>query len=138
VRERQGKLDEALRVRRKIFTLRPAAPAELLRMAGIETSLGQTDAAIDSLESMRAMQGPAFSYDLQLGVLYQVTGKYDSAKQALDRVGPSSPGYPVALYKRAQISSILHEADRDTRIEMAREHSNAMTEQWMENNPAFE
>jgi tetratricopeptide (TPR) repeat protein len=135
IRARQGRMEEALRVRRRIFTLRPPAPAELLQMAGMETSLGQTAAAIDSLEQMRAMEGPKFAYDLQLGVLYQAEGRLDAAKQALDRVPAASPAYPMALYKRAQISVMLGEPDRQARVEMAREHANAAIEKMIESDP---
>ena len=38
------------------------------------------------------------------------------ARDALDRVPPSHPGYPMALFKRAQVSVLLNEPDRAARI----------------------
>ena len=38
------------------------------------------------------------------------------AKESLDRVAPSHPAYPMALFKRAQVSVLLHEPDQAARI----------------------
>lgn len=93
----------------------------------MEMSLGQTAAAIDSFEKMRILQGAGFKHDTELGVLYLASGRMDDARAALDRVPPSDPMYAMALFKRAQVSVLLHEPDATARIAAARTHANAMT-----------
>jgi len=60
-------------------------------------------------------------------VLYLADGKLIEARDALDRVPPSSPAAPMALFKRAQVSVLLHEPDAPQRIDAARTHANAIT-----------
>ena len=50
-------------------------------------------------------------HDLELGVLYLADRQFEKARDALDRVPSTSPGYPMALFKRAQVSVLLHEPD---------------------------
>ena len=127
VRERQQRLDEAVRLRQKIYSMRTPTPPELLRLGAMAMSLGDTAVAIEAFEKARAAQGPAFGNDVELGVLYLAAGRLPDARDALDRVHPSHPAYPMALFKRAQVSVLLHEADAPARIEGARKHANAMT-----------
>ena len=54
-------------------------------------------------------QGSAFGRDLELGVLYLSGRQFDESRAALDRVKPSHPDYPMALFKRAQVSVLLIE-----------------------------
>ena len=88
---------------------------------------GQTDAAIAAFDRARALQPAAFKNDLELGVLYLASRRYADARDALDRVAPSHPGYPMALFKRAQVSVLLNEPDRAERIARAREKADATT-----------
>ncbi|MEO8033309.1 MAG: sulfatase-like hydrolase/transferase [Acidobacteriota bacterium] len=120
VRERQGRIAEALALRRRMYTMRTASPSELAHLAEMAMSLGQTDAAIGALEQMRSLQGPKFSNDLELGVLYLAGQRLAEARDALDRVPPSHPNVAMALFKRAQVSVLLREADAGARIEAAR------------------
>jgi hypothetical protein len=53
--------------------------------------------------------------------------KLDDARTALDRVPPSHPGYAMALFKRAQVSVLLHEPEASARIAAARANENATT-----------
>jgi len=125
--ERQGQIDGAIRLRQKLYTLRSPTAAELSRLGAMQMALGQTAAAIDSFEKARALEGAAFKHDTELGVLYLASQRFDDARTALDRVAPSNPSYPMALFKRAQVSVLLHEPDAPSRIAAARAHADATT-----------
>ena len=71
--------------------------------------------------------GVAFRHDLELGVLYLAERRFAEARDALDRVPSSHPGYPMALFKRAQVSVLLGEPDQAARIEAARRRADATT-----------
>ena len=127
IREKQGRFAEALTLRRKIYTMRDAAPAELAQMGELAMSLGQTALAIDSFEKARGLQGARFRRDLELGVLYLSAGRLEEARDAMDRVPAGHPGYAMALFKRAQVSVLLGEPDKDARIARARERADSTT-----------
>ena len=88
---------------------------------------GQTAVATDAFERARAAEGRAFKHDLELGVLYLASRRLQDARAALDRVPSSSPDYPMALFKRAQVSALLGEPDLAARIAAARQHADATT-----------
>ncbi len=90
-------------------------------------SVRQTPLAIESFENARSLQGSAFEHDLELGVLYLDARRFTDARDALDRVPASDPEYPMALFKRAQVSVLLNEADRADRIARARQHADGTT-----------
>lgn len=127
IRERQGRLEDAVRLRQKICSMRTASHAELVHLGELEMAVGQTAAAIESFEKARNAQGTGFDHDLELGVLYLAAGRLEDARTALDRIPPSHPGYPMALFKRAQVSVLLHEPDQASRIELARRNADATT-----------
>jgi tetratricopeptide (TPR) repeat protein len=137
VRERQGRLDDAIRLRQKVYTLRSPTGAELTRLAEMEMALGQTTPAIESFEKARAAEGAAFKHDTELGVLYLASQRFADARTALDRVQPDDPAYPMALFKRAQVSVLLGEADSAARIAAAREHANELTRPLIERERLF-
>lgn len=137
IRERQGRFDEAVRLRGKIYTLRAPSGSELLRMGQLQMNLGQTDEAIATLEKARGMQGDAFRNHLELGVLYLASGKLVEARDALDRVARTDPGYAMALFKRAQVSVLLREGDTAARIALARQHADATTRELIERERLF-
>jgi len=56
-------------------------------------------------------------------VLYLAASRLTEARDALDRVSTKSPAYPMAAFKRAQVSVLLHEPDAPSRIARAREHA---------------
>ena len=72
---------------------------------------GATDPAIGAFERARALDPRGFRRDLDLGVLYLAARRFAEAREALDRVPASDPRYPLALFKRAQVSVLLHEPD---------------------------
>ena len=84
-------------------------------------AVGQTAVAIDAFEKAHS------NHDLELGVLYLAAGRLQDAREALDRVPQSSPDYPMATFKRAQVSVLLHEPDASTHIDNARQHADGTT-----------
>ncbi len=127
VRERQGRVPEAIELRQKVYGLRAPSAAELVRLGELAMSAEQTPLAIESFERARGLQGAGFGHDLELGVLYLAARRFGDARDALDRVAPSHPAYAMALFKRAQVSVLLHEPDQASRIARARAGADATT-----------
>ena len=127
IRERQGRIAEAVDLRQQIYAKRNATAAELLRFGEMAMELGQTPVAIDAFEKARALAGTAFRHHLELGVLYLAERRFDEARDALDRIPPNDPKYPMAAFKRAQVSVLLREPDSAARIATAREHADDVT-----------
>ena len=127
LRERQGRAAAALALWRRVFALRPASPRELAHTGELAMTAGQTESAIQAFEAARTAQGASFAHDLELGVLYLAAQRFTDARDALDRIPPSHPGYPMVLFKRAQVSVLLHEPDQKRRIELARQRADATT-----------
>jgi arylsulfatase A-like enzyme/Tfp pilus assembly protein PilF len=138
IRERQGRPADALDLRQKIAALRTPSAAELIHVGGLAMSDQRTDEAIDAYERARAQQGSAFTHDLELGVLYLAARRFEQARDALDRVPPTNREYPMALFKRAQVSVLLKEPDSGTRIETARKHADATTRELIARERLFE
>jgi choline-sulfatase len=127
LRERQGRVEDAIALRQRVYALRDPTPAELVQLGRLSMSVGKTDTALSAFEQARTRQGAAFAHDLELGVLYLAARRLPEARDALDRVRPQDPGYPMALFKRAQVSVLLDEPDQRERIARAREHADATT-----------
>ncbi len=127
VREKQGRFADAIALRQRIETLRPSTVADALRLGRLAMAAQQTPLAIESFERARTLEGRAFARDLELGVLYLAARRFADARDALDRVPPSHPEYPMALFKRAQVSMLLKEPDSAARIAAARRHADATT-----------
>ncbi len=121
VRERQGRIEDAIRLRQQIYRQRTPSSGELVQLGRMAMEAGQTAVAIDAFEKAHS------DHDLELGVLYLAAGRLPEARDALDRVPPSDPGYPMALFKRAQVSVLLHESDAPARIAAARAHATPLT-----------
>jgi choline-sulfatase len=101
-------------------------------------NVGQTAVALTAFERARKLQGREFGNDLELGVLYLAARRYEDAKSALDRVPSSHPGYPMALFKRAQVSVLLDEPDKLERIDAARRTADATTKPLIERERLFQ
>jgi len=127
LRVKQNRLDDAIALRQKIYSVRDATPAELVDFGELAMGAGRTPVAIAAFEQARAVQGAAFAHDLELGVLYLANRQFDQARTALDRVPASDPNYPMALFKRAQVSVLLHEPDAPARIALAKQKADATT-----------
>lgn len=127
IREREGRIPEAIAVWQEVHALRTPRAVELLKLGQLAMAVEDTPLAIRSFESARELQGGDFRNDLELGVLYLAARRFEEARTALDRVAPSHPAYPMALFKRAQVSVLLKEPDQAARIEAARRGANATT-----------
>ncbi|MDQ6801126.1 MAG: sulfatase-like hydrolase/transferase [Acidobacteriota bacterium] len=121
VRERQGRIEDAIRLRQQIYRQRTPSAGELVQLGKMAMYAGQTAAAIDAFEKAHS------DHDLELGVLYLAAGRLPEARETLDRVPVSDPGYAMALFKRAQVSVLLREPDAHARIEAARAHATPLT-----------
>jgi tetratricopeptide (TPR) repeat protein len=127
VRQRQGRPAEAAALLERVIELRPEPVAELVALGGLRMEMAQTGAAIAAFERARGLQGDGFGHHLELGVLYLAAGRPPDARDALDRVPPEHPGHAMALFKRAQVSVLLGEADRGERIRAAWRTADAIT-----------
>jgi len=121
IRERQGQLVDAIQLRQRIYNQRPPSPRELVQLGEMAMAVGLTAVAIDAFEKAHS------DHELELGVLYLAAGRLQEARDALDRIAPSDPRYAMALFKRAQVSVLLHEPDAPARIEAARQRADATT-----------
>jgi choline-sulfatase len=138
VRERQGRAADAIALRQRIYQLRTPSPAELVQLGRLAMSERQTGPAIEAFEAARTRDPRAFSQDLELGVLYLDARRLSDAAAALDRVPSTSRDYPMALFKRAQVSVLLNEPDREARIEAARRRADTTTRPLIEREKLFE
>ncbi len=137
VREREQRFEEAIRLREKVYSMRSPSGAELARLGELQMAAGKTTPAIASFERARAALGNAFQHHLELGVLYLAVRRFPEARDSLDRVPATHPGYSMALFKRAQVSVLLGESDRRRRIEAARANADATTKELIENERLF-
>jgi len=127
VRERQGRVADAVALWQRVYALRAPSAAELEHLGEMAMNAGETPVAIDVFERARVAQGAAFRHHLELGVLYVDARRFEDARSELDQVGANDPNYAVALFKRAQVSVLLHETDAPARIAAARAHETPLT-----------
>ena len=90
---------------------------------------GDTRAAISAFEQASEILDRRFRLNLELGVLYLADRQYSKAAMSLDKVSRSHPAYPMALFKRAQVSVLLREADSEARVRQAWQHADNTTRQ---------
>ena len=137
IRERQGRLADAVALRQQIYRLRTPSASELVRLGQLAMSAQETQPAIAAFEAARAKAPAAFKHWLELGVLYLSARRAEDAAAALDKVPPSSPDYAMALFKRAQASVLMGEPDQSARIDAARRHADATTKPLIERERLF-
>ena len=137
LRAAQEDWPEALALRQKINGLRTPSADDLLAVGDLGMEVGQTKVATAAFEGARAIQGAAFTHDLELGVLYLSAHRFADARIALDRVPSSSPDYAMALFKRAQVSVLLREPDAPARIAAAKKEADAITRPLIEREKLF-
>jgi arylsulfatase A-like enzyme/Tfp pilus assembly protein PilF len=131
VRERQQRIPEAIALRQRAYSMRTPTAAELAHLGELQMAAGDTSGAIASFEDAGT------GHELELGVLYLAAGRYAEARDTLDRVPPSTDGYPMALFKRAQVAVLLHEPDAKARIDAARGRATPMTRALIERERLF-
>lgn len=128
---------EAVPVLEAIVAREPNRVAAVEGLARLRMQMQDTPGATRLFEQLRTLQGAEFGHALELGVLYQAAGRFADAARQLDAVAPSHPGYPMALFKRAQVSVLLNEPDRAARIAAARRHADATTRVLIERERLF-
>ncbi|MDQ3171334.1 MAG: sulfatase-like hydrolase/transferase [Acidobacteriota bacterium] len=129
--------ERALGMLEQLVTDMPDRLAAWETLGPLAMRAGRTATAIAAFERTRALSGTAFRHDLELGVLYLSARRMQDARQALDRVPASHPEYPMALFKRAQVSVLLNEPDRAARIALARQRADATTRPLIANERFF-
>jgi choline-sulfatase len=137
LRERQERMEDAVALRQRVYALRAPTAVELTALGEMQMGLGRTGPAIDAFERARALAPNRFANDFELGLLYLDARRFTDARDALDRVAPSHLEYPTALFKRAQVSVLLNEPDRQARIQRARQHADATTRPLIERERLF-
>jgi len=127
IRFGQGRFDEAARLLARVATLQPDSAAIRERLGEARMAAGETQAAIAAFEAARDFDAEAFDRHLELGVLYLAAHNLELAVRELESVPPTHPGYPMALFKRAQVSVLRGEPDREERVRLAYRHANTTT-----------
>jgi len=122
----------------RIHALRAPHPGERARVGLLAMDAENTPLALQAFEDERAREPAAFTNNLELGVLYLSARRFEDARDALDRVSPRHPAYPMALFKRAQVSVLLKEPDQTARIETAKRHADAVTRPLIERERLFQ
>jgi len=137
VRVRQGRREEAVALLERAVARTGAPTAELLRLGELRMEGGETAPAIAALERARALDPESFPAHLELGVLYLAAGRLPEARDSLDRALAASPGDAMALFKRAQVSVLLAEPDKQTRVRRARDGADETTHPLVEREALF-
>ena len=137
VRARQGRRAEAVALLERVVGRKADSPAELLRLGELHMEGGETAAAIAAFERARALAPARFGADLELGVLYLAARRLEDARVALDRVLAATPDHPMALFKRAQVSVLIGEPDRQARARRALAAADAETRPLVEREALF-
>ena len=137
IRQRQGRIDDATFLLERAVTA-GAGAGSLLLLGDLRMAGGDTPGATAAFEQARdALGGDAFPRFLELGVLYLTGRRLGEARECLDRIDPDHPGYPMALFKRAQVSVLLGEPDAAARIRRASEKADATTRRLIESEALF-
>jgi arylsulfatase A-like enzyme/Tfp pilus assembly protein PilF len=137
VRARQGRRAEAIALLERVVARTGSPTTELLRLAELRMEGGETAAAIAAFERARSLDGDEFPAHLELGVLYLAARRLPEARDSLDRRLAVSPQDPMALFKRAQVSVLLAEPDRQARVRRARDGADETTRPLVERETLF-
>ena len=116
---RQGRIEDATRLLEQIVQIMDSPGLELARLGELRMAQGDTAGAIRAFEKAREILGKEFTFHLDLGVLYLANRQLTDSASSLDKVSTMHPAYPMALFKRAQVSVLLNEPDRQQRVRQA-------------------
>ncbi len=119
VRQEQERLDEAATLLERVIALQAAPGPSLAELGMLRMALQDTQGAIPAFEQASSLLGANFAHSLELGVCYMADRRFEEARAALDAVSKNHPGGPMALFKRAQVSVLLREADSAERVRSA-------------------
>ena len=124
---RQGEDEKAMQVLEKVVKIKNSPGTELVQLGQMRMAKGQTKAAISAFEQASDILDRRFRLNLELGVLYLADRQFSKAALSLDKVTRLHPAYPMALFKRAQVSVLLKEADSEARVRRAWQHADNTT-----------
>ncbi len=127
----QGRKEDAMALLERIVAVKEEPTRELLQLGQLYMAEGATRDAIRVLEQARDLLEHQFEQHLELGVLYLADRQFANAAASLDEVSRFHPGYPMALFKRAQASVLLEEADSEEHVRKAWRYGDATTRQLM-------
>ena len=119
-------------------SLQPDSVGIQVRLGEARMAQGRTVDALRAFERAKQLDADGFDRHLELGVLYLAAGRVQEAADELELVPAEHPGYPMALFKRAQASVLLREPDSGRWIERARQHEDEITRPLIENEALFE
>jgi tetratricopeptide (TPR) repeat protein len=137
VRRAEGRLPEAAALLEGAIA-RQSRPGEALAALGeLRMQMQDTPGAIRAFERALAEQGDAFDHHLDLGVCYLADRRVPEARDQLDQVAADHPAYPLALFKRAQVSVLLAEPDQAERVRRAYAAADPELRQLIENEALF-
>ena len=116
---RRGDDAKVMQTLEKLVQVKASPGPDLLRLGKMRMANGDTKAAISAFEQASQILGQRFPQNLELGVLYLADRQFANAASSLDKVSRFDPGYPMALFKRAQVSVLLKEDDSEARAKEA-------------------
>jgi tetratricopeptide (TPR) repeat protein len=134
---RLGEINKALGVLEEIVKIKDSPGLEWARIGQLRMKLRDTNGAISAFEIARRMLDEKFTFHLELGMLYMAASRFKEAATSLDSVSTQHPGYPMALFKRAQTSVLLRERERVERVRQAWLYADKSTRSLIENDPLF-
>jgi len=137
IRSEEERLEEAGLLLERVLDLDPADTSSLLELGRLKMALGETQGAILAFEQASTLQGANFSAFLELGVCYLANQQVQEARDCFDRVPPDHPEIAMALFKRAQVSVLLNEEDREERIRLAYDKADPAIRRLIENERLF-
>jgi tetratricopeptide (TPR) repeat protein len=134
---RQGKENKAMEALEKVIEIKDAPGAELTQLGQLCMAKGDTGGAIQAFERAKEILKRRFRLNLELGVLYLADRQFAEAAMSLDKVTRLHPAYPMALFKRAQVSVLLKESDSEARVQRAWQRADSTTRQLIINEKLF-
>lgn len=138
IRDRQGRTSDVISLLQQIVNLKKEPTGSLIRLGQLKMQQGESQGAVDAFERAREAQPANFNHHLELGVCYFALRQFAAARDALDQVRTDHPGYPMALFKRAQVSVLLNEPEQDVHIRNAMEGADATTSRLIQNEKLFQ
>jgi tetratricopeptide (TPR) repeat protein len=133
----QGEYNKALGQLERIVKLKDSPGQEWARIGQLRMTLRDTKGAIRAFETAQKMLLEQFRFNLELGMLYMADRQFNAAALSLDKVSRLHPAYPTALFKRAQLSVLMKESDREERVRQAWLQADKNTRPLIEAEPLF-
>ena len=137
VYKHQGELKKSMLILQRIVKIKESPGLEWARIGQLRMTLHDTKGAIRAFEAARKMLADQFRFHMELGILYMADQRFNEAASSLDSVSRQHPAYAMALYKRAQTSVLLGEADRENRVRQAWLRADKTTRPLIENERLF-